>query len=35
MCVDPNINMINSSKKKLKKFKNIKWSLSNCRKFKY
>ena len=30
MCVDPNINMINSSKKRLNNFKNIKWSLSNA-----
>ena len=29
-CVDPNINMINSSKKNLIKFKNIKWNLSNA-----
>ena len=33
MFVDPAINMINSSKKNLSKYKNIKWSLSN-RKFK-
>ena len=32
MCVDPNINMINSCKKKLKKFKNIKWILSKAEK---
>ena len=30
MCVDPNINMINSSKKRLDNFKNIKWSLSSA-----
>ena len=30
MCVDPNINMINSSKKRLNNFKNIKWSLSSA-----
>ena len=29
-CVDPNINMINSSKKNLIKFKNVKWRLSNA-----
>ncbi len=32
MCVDPNINMINSCKKKLKKFKNVKWILSKAEK---
>ena len=30
MCVDPNINMIKSCKKRLKEFKNIKWSLSGA-----
>ena len=30
MCVDPNINMINYSKKQFYNFKNIKWSLSNA-----
>ncbi len=29
-CVDPNINMINSSKKNLIEFKNVKWCLSNA-----
>ncbi len=30
MCVDPNLNMINTCKKRLNKFKNIKWSLSSA-----
>ena len=30
MCVDPNLNMINSSKKNLSKYKNIQWSLSGA-----
>ena len=30
MCVDPNINMIKSCKKRLNEFKNIKWSLSGA-----
>ncbi len=30
MCVDPNINMINYSKKQFYNFKNIKWSLSSA-----
>ena len=30
MCVDPNINMINSCKKRLDQYKNIKWSLSSA-----
>ena len=30
MCVDPNINMIKSCKKRLNKFKNIKWKLSGA-----
>jgi len=30
MCVDPNINMINYSKKKFYNFKNIKWCLSSA-----
>ena len=34
LCVDPNINMINSSKKRLNNFKNIKWSLSSAEKLK-
>ena len=34
LCVDPNINMINSSKKRLNNYKNIKWSLSGAEKLK-